>query len=173
MAIAAKLQIDERRSERRAIDVATTLRGSPTAPHDTLIIEISRTGCSFAETGDVAPGDISTLGLPGLGVRQARVVRCDEYHCACEFVTALTASNIDTLLAMPDTSPVSLPVGPRAARMDEAPRALPSWRGDRGDADDDADKLPLGYRFLLLIGASALLWGLIILGIWSAVALLS
>lgn len=167
MAIVARVAVDRRSSDRHNVNVDTTLRTTPPQPRDTAIVEISASGCCFVDVGGMATDDSITLGLPGVGIHDARIVRIDDGQCACSFAVPLTDAELAHILAAPDNSPIEFP----ASDLAIAPNAALN-RAQREQWDKEANyrKLPVGYRILIIAGSSVFLWAVLIaigLGLWS------
>lgn len=128
-----------------------------------MIVEISTSGCRFVAVEGVAQGDQITLGLPGIGMRHAKVLRNSDGLCACTFVPPLSGDQLRAILAEPDSAVVDFvpddPVTSPVPTLWDYPPPPPP------------ERLPLGYRVLIIVGSSLVLWGTIIgiaVAIWSA-----
>ncbi|HVF95532.1 MAG TPA: PilZ domain-containing protein [Sphingomonas sp.] len=94
MALAAKLYRDERAADRQAVNLDATLRKPDQRPVDILIEDLSATGFRMTGAGELALGAVLSVGISGIGRRDARVVRHGDDHDGCEFVVPIAAAEI-------------------------------------------------------------------------------
>lgn len=98
MTIVARLFVadpDERRySQRRAVGAEATLRTGRAIPHDVVVQDLSVSGCRFASADMFSDGARISIGIAGLGVHQARIVRREGRLHGCEFVQPLTPAQV-------------------------------------------------------------------------------
>lgn len=98
---------DERRgAERRPVERDTTLRASDGQPRDVLIRDLSGDGFLVETDVLLAEGDVVRIGLPGIGTREARIVRSPQANLyGCSFLvpldqaTAARAFEVEALVA--------------------------------------------------------------------------
>lgn len=148
MALLATLHDHRRADERQALDVDATLRVEG-RPIDALIADISASGCLFVCEEVLNVDDTVTIGIAGVGRRQARVVRVQGCRFGAVFETALLRSEIDAVVAMPDDVMVSFPL-PIATLPEDPP--LSATAG-----------LSLVLRLAVIAGLAAATWGAVIL----------
>lgn len=115
MSLLARVRADEvvvgRRSERSRIHADATLRFSPNVPVDAVIGNLSAGGCLLETTLSLEVGSIVSIGVAGIPILRARVVRGAAGQYGCEFLQPLSleqlknAGKSDTLHsgAFPDT----------------------------------------------------------------------
>jgi hypothetical protein len=127
MSFVAKLYQDDRLAERHAVTLDGTLRNAQAEPHDVVIDNLSATGFRTAKMAGIAVGDVITLGIFGIGLRSAAVLRESDGHHGCQFFVPLNASELAFALAglsPPDPLPLhgaalSRPAGAGEARATE------------------------------------------------------
>ncbi|TPG16464.1 hypothetical protein EAH87_14670 [Sphingomonas koreensis] len=91
---------DARRSaERQPKQQASTLRSRDQQPIDVLVADISTTGFGVLSGMAFEVGDEVTLGLPGYGSFEARVVRRYGDLYGCQFAQPITAAMADDVFA--------------------------------------------------------------------------
>lgn len=133
MALLATLHDHRRAAERQALEAGATLRVDGN-PHDALIANISASGCLFVCERKLEVGDTVSVGIAGLGRRDARIVRTLDSRYGVEFVTPLLPSEIETAAAIPDETVIPLfpwPVIDRSFNVAEtiaSPLATPQTR---------------------------------------------
>lgn len=85
------LDADDRRlSDRRPVDLESTVRGFDAQPLDVVVRDFSRTGVGFTSTRDLPLGTEISIGLAGAGATRATIVRRVGDEHGCEFDTPLT-----------------------------------------------------------------------------------
>lgn len=94
MALAAKLYRDERVADRQTVNLDATLRKLDQHPVDILIEDLSATGFRMVTDASLALGVQVSVGISGLGRRDARVVRRGDDHYGCEFLVAIGAADV-------------------------------------------------------------------------------
>lgn len=95
MALTAKLyRIDARRGERVPLEADATLRAPSGEPLDAVVNDLSEFGFRVEIDGQLAIGDAVSLGLPGLGMAEAIVVRQIAGEYGCEFLRPVNAALI-------------------------------------------------------------------------------
>jgi len=98
MALAAKLYRDERVADRQAVSLDATLRKPDRRPVDILIEDLSTTGFRFSTPEALELGSAVSIGISGLGRRDARVVREASGQYGCEFVHPASIAEIQAAL---------------------------------------------------------------------------
>jgi len=110
MSFVAKLYQDDRLAERHAVTLDGTLRDAQAEPHDVVIDDLSATGFRTVAIAGVAVGDVITLGIFGIGLRSAAVLRESDGHYGCQFFVPLNASELSFALAgLSPPDPLPLP----------------------------------------------------------------
>lgn len=121
MTVLAALYRDERSAERYAVSLAGTLRDPDWKPHDVVVEDLSTSGFRLPVSADLEVGAYVSLGLPGVGICPARVVRqCDDRY-GCAFLVPLTGAELRAALTGKVLRPVS--IGPDTARAPGEPHA--------------------------------------------------
>lgn len=139
---------DRRSTERTPINRPSTLRDERAGACDVYVRDISGTGFNVATDAQLSIGSDVTIGLPGHGRATARVVRRVAGGYGCEFVRPLASTTVaqtfrdDTVIRIVSSHPVITPMSePVIAR----------WPG--------------AARVGVILGGSALLWGMIALAV--------
>jgi hypothetical protein len=147
MAVSARLYQDLRGSHRHNVAVESTLRDGTLRPFDVVVEDLSATGVRVPAVTPLAPGALITLGIPGIGMCNARVARVDARGYGCEFLFPLSPDELaDALVAVP-ADPI--PFVPATAIAGGVP--LPEPVTDRG-------RLPGPARAGIMVGLSAAGW---------------
>ena len=120
MALLATLHDHRRAAERTPLDAEATLRVGG-RPLDALIANISASGCLLICSEKLAIGDTMTIGIAGVGRREARIVRAEGQRCGAAFAAPLLRSEIDAVAAMPGDTIVSFPGTLPPSREDGSP----------------------------------------------------
>jgi hypothetical protein len=94
MALAAKLYRDDRLADRQTVNLDATLRTPDQRPVDILIEDLSATGFRMGGSDTLALNSIVSVGISGIGRRDARIVRRSDDHYGCEFLTPIGAAEI-------------------------------------------------------------------------------
>jgi hypothetical protein len=162
MALAAHLYRDARWAERHQLERDATLRDPNWAPVDAMVDDLSETGFRVTTLTAFEIGAEIGLGLSGIGTRQARIVRRAEYTYGCEFLTPLTAEELQAALNASPAEPIALPQA-------EAPPAQPR---DYGAQEEHPDRLPLGVRAVTIAVGAILAWLALTAAAWFAYRLL-
>lgn len=97
MAIAAQLFVGGRRYERAAVDLDGTLRDTAWQPIDVEVVDLSVSGFRARLPVPMAIGDQVSIGIAGLGVNKAQVVRAEPGSVACRFARDLPANYLQNL----------------------------------------------------------------------------
>ncbi len=143
--------LDVGRSDRVAVDRTGTLRDQAQAPVDVVVENLSTTGCLFVIDRKLPLGALISLGIPGVGVRHARIARASHPHYACAFLSPISDSAVAAALSAETLVEGSFPLMPTAAVTTYA--------------DPSHEKFRLRTRLALLVGISAVLWAAIIAGV--------
>jgi hypothetical protein len=109
MTLNAKLYQNGRSSERYNVNLDGTLRDSSMVAFDTIIEDLSTTGFRIKPIATLNVGENITLGLSGLGLRKAHVVRAETRGCACEFLVPLGADDLQIALSGVQSELISFP----------------------------------------------------------------
>lgn len=118
MAFVAQLYQDYRhvavrQAERYPVSLDGTLRNPRAEPHDVTIEDLSATGFRTAQMTGIEIGDVVTLGIFGVGLRSAAVMRNDKGSYGCQFLVPLTAGELRVALAgVSPPEPVPLRIDP-------------------------------------------------------------
>lgn len=148
--LAAKLYCEDR-SDRLPVELSGTLRDEDWRPVDISVDDVSTTGARIRTEIALRVGEVVTVGIEGLGLCPARVVRevvPGEFGCAFvrpfsdyELGRALDRENV---VAFPGNA-----VAPQIPRpIPEAPAAVD-------------DRYPVGIRALIIAGAAVGTWAAI------------
>ncbi|MFZ2996066.1 PilZ domain-containing protein [Sphingobium sp.] len=114
MSIRALLYSSSNRgAERVTLDRASTLRGEDDTPFDVQIEDISISGFRLRLPFAAMVDQEITIGVPGLGVRTANIVRTEGHIAGCIFVRPLDPSELAKALRF-DPSVVTAPFGDRS-----------------------------------------------------------
>lgn len=152
MALAAKIHRAARGHERQFVDMAGTLRDSASAAIDVVIEDLSRSGFRIQPGHDLTIGESISLGLPGMGVRSAEVVRHSDYGYGCEFLNPLGAEELTAVLAGTSVDPIPFPLSRLGAFSPDTP--------------DPAERpYSRKVRLLAALGFAAMAWGMVALAI--------
>ncbi|WP_374943801.1 PilZ domain-containing protein [Sphingomonas sp.] len=143
MAVTARLYRDLRGSLRHSVAMESTLRDQSRRPFDVVIEDLSATGVRVPAAAELDAGALITLGIPGVGMCNARVARVDDGGYGCEFLYPLSPDELaEALVALP-AEPVPLPLPrPDAAQV----------------AEGNADTLPGGVRIAIILALAAVGW---------------
>lgn len=143
---------DRRSAERQTINQPSTLRDERARASDVYVRDLSETGFSVATDCRLELGSTVTIGLPGRGRADARVVRQVAGGYGCEFVEALGRAEImqtfrgGTVIHMTANAAIT--------------PALP---------EPEIKRFPGAVRLGVIIGGSALLWGGLIKAVLSLI----
>ena len=91
MGLVAYLYRDSRWAERHTVERDATLRDSDWSPIDVTVEDLSESGFGVVASTELGIGAEIGLGLSGIGMREARVVRRAGDLYGCEFLVPLTA----------------------------------------------------------------------------------
>lgn len=153
MGLVAYLYRDSRWGERHQVERDATLRDPDWSPIDVTVEDLSESGFRVTAPTDLAVGAEIGLGLSGIGLRQARVVRRAENLYGCEFLIPLTTAELKAALAGPPTTPVALPI--------DSPIL--------GEEEEHPERLPLMMRVVAISVSAAAAWAALIGVAWLAV----
>jgi len=144
MALVVQLYDSGRSAERHDLGADATVRGADRVPIDVLVADLSQTGCLFVSTEPLRIDTIITIGIAGVGLREARIVRHQDVRFGCIFLIPLTAGELAAGLSesqtvalfpmdlQPDADammPAVDKMSRRARLMVAAGLAIASWAG--------------------------------------------
>lgn len=109
MALAARIHRAARGHDRTFVDIAGTLRDSASTAMDVVIEDVSLTGFRIQPGPDLTIGESISLGVSGMGVRAAEVIRQGAYGYGCEFSYPLAVAELDAVLAGKSVDPIPFP----------------------------------------------------------------
>jgi hypothetical protein len=95
MSIEGLVRVQIERAERVEIGGLGTISVKSQLPAMVEIVNLSRTGCLFQSENLPAIGSKLSIGIPGIGSRQAIVVRSGKDGIGCAFTSALRPSDVD------------------------------------------------------------------------------
>ena len=98
MSFVAKLYDDDRLAERYPVMLDGTLRNSEAEPHDVIIDDLSASGFRTGIPMGLVVGDVITLGIFGVGLRPARVLRDSDGYYGCQFFKPLSDEELAAAL---------------------------------------------------------------------------
>lgn len=98
MAFQATLVPDGRTAERRQTDLRATARGEDGRPDDVTVFDLSLSGFRISAVPGLAIGSTLTLGMSGVGVRRAIVIRGAGEALGCAFEQALSYDELHNAL---------------------------------------------------------------------------
>lgn len=98
MSFVAKLYDDDRLAERYPVILDGTLRNPQAEPQDVIIDDLSAGGFRTSVAMSLVVGDVITLGIFGVGLRLARVMRESEGSYGCQFITPLSTEELAAAL---------------------------------------------------------------------------
>jgi hypothetical protein len=128
MPVTAKLYQDSRQDFRQSVNLDGTLRDPYGDAFDVTIENLSATGFRIPAVATLSVDDLVSLGLPGVGMRQARVVRSGNAHYGCEFLAPLSPIEFQAAVVAITVEPVIFPTEPQsdvASETDYADRLTP------------------------------------------------
>jgi hypothetical protein len=151
MGLVAHLYRDSRWAERHPVELDATLRDPDWSPVDVMVEDLSESGFRVTTANDMPVGAEIGLGLAGIGMRQARVVRRAESLYGCEFLAPLSHAELRAALAGPPTQPIALPLDPRPVGEEEAHH----------------ERLPMPMRVLAIAACAVAAWAILIALGWA------
>ena len=103
---------EERRSERRIVNLAARLREPGATVTGIEVVNLSASG--FLAQGEIAleVGTAVWLKLAGLEAKNAHVVWAEEGKAGCEFATPLHPSDVEQIISPPRRGPIKRHFGP-------------------------------------------------------------
>ncbi|KQR80201.1 hypothetical protein ASG07_15520 [Sphingomonas sp. Leaf343] len=136
--------LDERRSsDRRPVLQESTLRDEALRPHPVLVHDLSCDGCLIESDTPMMLGATIGIGLPGVGRRDATVVRVEGTLHGCSFAGPLSQSAIDQAFA---ADPVVLGAFSRlSSHLDLS-------------GEPAVERWPAPVRAAIIVGSTVLLW---------------
>jgi len=140
MAFQATLVPDGRTAERQQTDLRATARGSDGQPGDVTVFDLSLSGFRISAVAGLFIGSTLTLGLSGVGVRRALVIREAGEALGCAFEQALTYEELHGALA-----------GDTVVQVDFVPA---------GHVDADGGEEERSWSILPVVLVAATAWGL-------------
>lgn len=149
MGIVAQLYRDARWAARRKVEIEATLRDPDWSPADAVVEDLSASGFRVVVAADLAEGAEVSLGIAGIGLRHARVVRRTEDGYGCEFLIPLTEAQVQAALQARPADPVALPPA----------------------ADTGERRYPIRVRLAIVAAGAMLSWALLIMLVWGGVQL--
>lgn len=158
MSLVAKLYDDDRSAERYPVMLDGTLRNLRAEPQDVVIDDLSATGFRTTAALNVAIGDDITLGVFGVGLRAARVLRESNGAYGCQFLVPLNQRELaSALCGLAPPEPIRLPIGDSAPLREAAVAVEREW------------SLSPRMRVLSIMTVAVAPWLLLGLG-WAALA---
>jgi hypothetical protein len=85
---------DRRDGDRRLIGAESTLRDTESRAHAITLHDLSMEGCLIESSMPLDPGSLVSIGLPGIGRREAIVVRNDANRTGCRFHARLSPDEL-------------------------------------------------------------------------------
>jgi hypothetical protein len=158
MSLAGQLALG--RSDRVTVDRAGTLRDVAKNPIDVVVDNLSTTGCLLKLDQPLPLGALVSVGIPGIGIRYARIGRIDHPHYACAFLAPVSAAEIAVALSAETIVEGAFPVMPAQAAVISLGTAVTN-----ADEHYDERRFPAASRVALIGGTSILLWVVIIGGV--------
>jgi hypothetical protein len=149
MAFAATLCRNARSVERHAVEIDGTVRDEDRQPIDVSVVDLSVAGFRARGAAGLTATSGVTIGLPGLGVRHALVIRADDGEYGCRFLERLTPAELSATIAAVVTAPIPFPASARQELLLE--NALPP-----------VVRYPARSRLALLSAGVAASWGLLL-----------
>lgn len=134
---------ERRGSDRRAIARTSTMRDEGARPYAVLVEDLSVDGFSMIAGVQLGIDSTISIGLPGVGRRNARVVRVVDNRYGCRFDEPLSPQALAAAFAGDPVVSGGFAPLPPALDLSHEPQ-LAKW--------------PRAVRLVLLVGASALLW---------------
>jgi len=142
MTITATLIPNGRTAERQPTDLRATARGDDGRPDDVTVFDVSLSGFRISAVPGLAVGSALTLGLSGLGVRRAVVIREAGDALGCAFEQPLTYEELRDALT-----------GDTVVQVNFTPVA------DAPVATDEGEARPWSILPIVLVAAAA--WSLV------------
>ncbi len=143
MALIGQLYNYGRSAERHDLAADATVRGADRIPVDVLVADLSQTGCLFVSTQALPVGSVVTIGIAGVGLREAVIVRNQDVRFGCTFSVPLTEAELGAGLAESETV-AFFPSQQSSVAQRETP--------------EQVAKLPRPLRLVALVGLIATSW---------------
>lgn len=156
--------LDVGRSDRVAVDRVGTLRDTERTPVDIMVDNLSTTGCMFLLDRELPLGALVSIGIPGVGVRYARISRVEHPQYGCAFLSPVSDADIAAALSVDTVIAGAFPQMPVPAM----PMAASPLRRIAEEPSFEP-KLPLRTRVAMMVGISAVLWTAIVVGVLAIV----
>jgi len=147
MALIGQLYGHGRSAERHDLAADATLRGADHVPVDVLVVDLSQTGCLFVTAEPLPMEAIVTIGIAGVGLREAHIVRNQDIRFGCTFLTPLTSAELAAGLAASETVALFPFQHPPAPEQQPMPIVA---------------KLPRPLRLVAFSGLVAISWMLVV-----------
>lgn len=147
MALAAQMIRDVRSADRLSVGLDATLRDSTSRPIEVEIDNISVSGFSMVTTTALSIGDLITVGIAGLGMQPAIVVRHDAPNYGCRFVVTLPDATVEALL-QPQATVTPFPRSEQSLPLQPAPEML----------EDVVTRYSKRTRIVIVFGLAAACW---------------
>lgn len=145
MAVVAHLYRTQRGAARHEAQFDATLRDPDKRPFDVVVEDLSTTGFLVPAVTRLSPGQPITLGVAGVGMCHARVVREDARGYGCEFLFPLSGAELADALAASPSEPIALAPRPFAPAAHGAARA---------------EGLSIRARIAVIVAAATAAWAL-------------
>lgn len=139
---------ERRQDTRHPLDAAATLRVARTVPRDVLIHDLSAGGCQFVSAKPIALGSSISVGIAGVGMREATIVRSHAGLHGCAFEQPLNATELN-----------------RAGRIDTVHSGHFVIPAGSELLEPSLGKYSGATRLGVLLASAAAAWALLILGI--------
>ncbi|WP_375429604.1 PilZ domain-containing protein [uncultured Sphingomonas sp.] len=108
MSVAAALYREVRESERHSVALDGTLRDPEWKPHDVVVEDLSSTGFRVPTETELHAGAFVSLGLAGVGMCPARVVRQADGQIGCTFLVPLGRGKLKAAMEATSLRPLDL-----------------------------------------------------------------
>lgn len=140
---------DRRLGERTPLDRPGTLRVASAAPVDVILRDLTRDGCCIETDVELSPDMLVAIGVPGVGISEARVVWRGARGYGCAFARSLPPGSITAAF-----SPTNVRAFPNGNDAEPTPASSP--------------KPSARSRLLLITALMAGSWGIIgtTIGLW-------
>ena len=136
--------IERRDGERRPVGADSTLRSADAQPHAILLNDLSLHGCRIDATVPLVCGDMVSIGLTGVGRRNATIIRAKDGRYGCRFDVPLTPTALHAAFAS-DPVVEGMFGGQTPAESSHPDPVVEKWHP--------------ALRLTFLLGATSVLWG--------------
>jgi hypothetical protein len=143
---------DTRGAERQRVALDSTLRNADAEPFDVMVEDLSATGFRVPAVADLMIGDMVTIGISGIGLRRAVVVRASDDKYGCQFLQPIDASAMTAAMDGVINRPITFPRG----RSIDIPLPAPVTK-----------RFSVSTRALIIVGSALVCW-MMILGAFRA-----